>query len=86
MASNGVENGDIWHNEKSNWIRTVGDDRDRYSPPKSSILNEPEAEYLSDVETNAGGRMYRAVSGLSLGEHEGFAEHDSNKQVYKFFE
>ena len=85
VASNGVDNGDIWHNEKSNWIRTVGDDRDRYSPPKSSILNEPEAEYLSDVETNPGGRMYRAVSGLSLGEHEGLAEHDANKQVYQFF-
>ena len=82
VTSNGADNGDIWHNEKSNWMRTVGDERDQYSPPKSSIINEPESEYLSDVETNAGGRMYRAVSGLSIGDEEHLAEHDAAKQVF----
>ena len=82
VTSNGIDSGDIWQNEKSNWMRTVGDERDRYSPPKSSILNEPESEYLSDVETNAGGRMYRAASGLSLGDNEHLTEQDSSRQVY----
>ena len=79
--TNGIDSGDIWQNEKANWMRSVGEQRDRYSPPKSTTANAPDHEYLSDVETNVGGRMYRSVSGQSLGDLEHHTESDISKQV-----
>ena len=81
-GNNGIDSGDIWQNEKANWMRSVGDGRERYSPPKSSISGAADNDYLSDVETNAGGRMYRSVShGQSLGEIEYPIESGVPKQV-----
>ena len=50
--------GDIWQNEKADWVRR------NMESPKST----PNEDYLSDVETNPGGRMYRSMSGQSLGD------------------
>ena len=83
-TTNGQDSGDIWQSEKANWIRSVGDQKDKYSPTKSSNTNVQDHEYLSDVETNAGGRMYRSVSGQSLGDLEYPMETEIPKQVILF--
>ena len=62
-------------------MRQVGDQRDSYSPPKPTIANAPNNNYVSDVETNVGGRIYRSVSGQSLGDLEYLMETEVHKQV-----
>ena len=84
-TTNGQDSGDIWQSEKANWIRSVGDQKDKYSTAKSSNTNVQDHEYLSDVETNAGGRMYRSVSGQSLGDLEYPMETEIPKQVILFY-
>ena len=67
----------------------------RMSPPKSLSTHAPENDYMSDVASNQGGgssmhamstsstgRMYRSVSGQSLGDLQDYQE-EQQRQVSK---
>ena len=70
---------DIWANEKDQWLTSAQQQqqqpnsdawsttRDALSPPKSLNTAGGDNDYMSDVASN-GGRMYRSVSGQSLGD------------------
>ena len=53
--------------------------RDPLSPPKSMSTHAPENDYMSDVASNGGGRMYRSVSGQSLGDMDQY--HQQQQQI-----
>ncbi len=55
-----------------------------YLNPRSTTANAPENDYMSDVDSQSS-RMYRSISGQSLGELE--SQHqDQAKQVEHFFQ